>query len=90
MKRTNVQSVLESREVCDLGRKQRSLLCQHDCFVQGLRVCAVLQDHTGCVNTVDWHCSGERLLSAGDDLKVDVWKGFFFFLFLFFVFSFLF
>ncbi len=70
MKRDNVQLLLDQREVVGLSTKQAKLLRGHSCFQEGLRVTNVLRDHSGCVNCLEWHPSGEELLSSGDDLKV--------------------
>jgi WD40 repeat protein len=81
MKRTNVQSLLDRRELY-FEVKTAKQLAGHHSVVEGLRVVSVLDDHTGCVNTVDWHADGEVLLTAGDDLKAQKKKKFGFPLFL--------
>lgn len=32
-----------------------------------------LLQHTGCVNTIEWHPKGHELLSSGDDLDLAIW-----------------
>ncbi len=70
MKRDNIQVLLDGREVAGLSLKHAKLLRGHSSLQEGLRVTHVLRDHTGCVNCLEWHPSGEELLSSGDDLKV--------------------
>jgi hypothetical protein len=74
MKRSNVQSLLDARELLDYSSsKAQRLLSSHSCLVEGLRLVSVLEDHSGCVNTIEWNAAGTELLTSGDDLKVDVW-----------------
>jgi hypothetical protein len=72
MKRDNIQGLLDQREVWGSTHKQQRLLRGHRSLQEGLRVTNVLHEHAGCVNCLEWHASGQELLSSGDDQKVSI------------------
>lgn len=72
-----VKEVL-NRQIGSSAKKQSSQLFQQRCYgslrnVQRLELMYKLEEHKGCVNSLNFHPDGSLLASGSDDLKVVIW-----------------
>ncbi|XP_019875716.1 DDB1- and CUL4-associated factor 8-like isoform X2 [Aethina tumida] len=72
-----IQEVL-NRQVGHKAKLQGSELFQRRCYgslrsVQRLELMYKLEEHDGCVNSLNFHPDGSLLASGSDDLKVCIW-----------------
>lgn len=42
-------------------------------FVRKLKLVSTLESHRGCVNTIIWNSTGDKLISGSDDTTVKIW-----------------
>lgn len=71
-RKRNLEEQFLLREVCSSTRFRQDVQSSPS-FVEGLRLTHVLEQHGGCVNTIEWHPEGHELLSSGDDLELAIW-----------------
>ena len=76
MAETSIFSNLQRR---NLGQTGLPLTFQHSAassldLVKRLELKAVLEGHTGCVNTVSFSEAGDLLVSGSDDKRIMLWN----------------
>ncbi|KJE97808.1 hypothetical protein CAOG_07902 [Capsaspora owczarzaki ATCC 30864] len=74
MRELNFVDVVRRREIGSL----RPLASQHafarsSGLASRLGLTHTLEEHDGCVNTINWSCNGEFLLSGSDDTRLCLW-----------------
>lgn len=74
-KQSRLHELLESRTISKaFNRARTDWRASGPALLVRLQATHVLEEHTGCVNTLSWNDEGSLLVSGSDDCRICVWR----------------